>query len=253
MRYERIPVIIKRLGDKEVVALFVDFLAHKKYPGLKIESIPDEKASGEIDAIAGEFAIEHTSIDTIPYQRRDEAWFKESIGSLEQECKGKLPFYLSLNFPYKSVRRQDWREVKTAIKHWIMTESAKLSEGLHIISCISGIPFEFRARKKLSGKTGLLLSRFSPCISDFPSRLKTHLTRKIKKLTPYKGKGKTTLLLVESQDIALMDEGMMYDSLGEAYPEGLPSGLDQVWFAHTSTPETTETIEFVMMNKAFRR
>ena len=84
------PTKIKRLGDKAVVALFVDFLAHKEYTGLEIERIPDEEAPGEIDAIAGQFAIEHTSIDTIPHQRRDEAWFMESIGSLEQEFKDKL-------------------------------------------------------------------------------------------------------------------------------------------------------------------
>jgi len=242
---------IKRLGDKEVVALFVDFLAHKKYPGLEIERIPDEEASGEIDAIAGKFAIEHTSIDTIPHQRRDETWFMESIGSLEQEFKGRLPFRLFLTFPYKSVRQgQDWQEVKTAVQHWIMTESKKLTEGSHIISSISGIPFEFRASKKCSGRAGLLLSRFSPDIPDFPSRLKKHLARKIKKLTPYKDKGKTTLLLVESEDIAFMNDGVMYDSLSEAYPEELPSGVDQVWFAHTSIPED---ILFIKMNKAFRR
>jgi len=240
------PVTIKRLGDKEVVVQFVDYLAQEKYPGLEIESIPDETTSGDIDALAGKFAIEHTSIDTIPDQRRDEAWFMESIGSLEHDCKGRVPFYLSLTFPYKNVSRHNWRKIRTSIKQWIMTESAKLSEGSHIISCISGIPFEFRAKKKYSGRPGLLLSRFSPSIPDFPSRLKKHLASKIKKLSPYKGKGKITLLLVESTDIALMDDGMMYDSLNEIYPAGLPSGVDQVWFAHTST---VEPIEFVMMNK----
>jgi hypothetical protein len=245
------PTTIKRLGDKEVVALFVDFLAHKGYPDLEIERIPDEEVSGEIDAIAGQFAIEHTSIDTIPHQRRDEVWFMESFGSLEQEFKGKLLFRLFLTFPYAGVRQgQNWQELKTAVQHWIMTKSEKLSEGSHIISNIPGIPFEFRARKKCSGKAGLLLSRFGPYIPDFPSRLKKHLARKIKKLAPYKGKGKTTLLLVESADIAFMDEAVMYDSLSGTYPAGLPSGVDQVWFAHTSIPED---VLFFEMNEAFRR
>ena len=226
-------------------------MAHKEYTGLEIERIPDEEAPGEIDAIAGQFAIEHTSIDTIPHQRRDEAWFMESIGSLEQEFKDKLPFRLSLIFPYTGVRRgRDWQELKTAVQHWIMTKSEKLSEGSHIISNIPGIPFEFRARKKCSGKAGLLFSRFAPDIPDFSSRLKNHLASKIKKLTPYKGKGKTTLLLVESEDIAFIDEAVMYDSLSKAYPEGLPSGVDQVWFAHTSIPED---VLFFEMNEAFRR
>lgn len=245
------PTTIKRLGDKEVIVLFVEYLAHKVYPGLEIERFPDEEAPGDIDAIAGQFAIEHTSIDTIPQQRRDAAWFMESIGSLEQEFEGKLPFRLSLTFPYTGIRRgQDWQELKTAIQNWVMTESVKLSEGSHMISRIPGIPFEFRATRRCTGKAGVLLSRLAPDNPDFPSRLQNHLDRKIAKLTPYKGKGKTTLLLVESDDIAFMNEGFMWDSIREAYPKGLPPGVDQVWFAHTSIPED---VLFFEMNKAFKR
>ena len=51
---------IRKLGDKEVVVLFVEYLVHKLYPGLEIERFPDEEVPGDIDAIAGQFAIEHT-------------------------------------------------------------------------------------------------------------------------------------------------------------------------------------------------
>jgi hypothetical protein len=242
---------IRKLGDKRVVVLFVEYLAHRLYPGLKIERFPDEEVSGDIDAIAGQFAIEHTSIDTIPQQSRDAAWFLESIGSLEQEFEGKLPFRLFLTLPYTGIQwGQDWQELRTALQKWVADESAMLPEGSHMISCIPGVPFDFRARKMHTGKAGVLLSRFAPDNSDFPSRLRSHLDRKIAKLAPYKGKGKTTLLLVESDDIAFMNEGVMWDSLRDAYPEGLPPGVDKVWFVHTSIPED---VLFFEMNEAFKR
>jgi len=242
---------MRKLDDKKVVVLFVQYLADSLYPGLKIEKFPDEEVPGDIDAIAGQVAIEHTSIDTIPHQSRDAAWFLESVGSLKQEFEGKLPFRLLLTLPYTGIQRgQDWQELRTALQKWIEDESVKLPEGSHIISCIPGVPFEFRARKTHTGKRGLLLSRFTPENSDFPSRLRDHLDRKIAKLAPYKGKGKKTILLVESDDIAFMNEGIMWDSLRDAYPAGLPPGVDEVWFVHTSLPED---ILFFEMNGAFKR
>ena len=76
------------------------------------------------------------------------------------------------------------------------------------------------------------------------------LDRKIEKLSPYKNQNKTTILLVESDDIALMDDGIMWDGLGSAYPKGLPEGLDQIWFADTSIPEE---VLFTDMTQAVNR
>jgi len=241
----------RKLNDKEVVALFVKYLAIHFYPGLEIETIPDEHKSGDIDAIAGEFAIEHTSIDTIHNQSRDSVWFIKAIGSLEKELDGKLPFRLILTLPYEGIKTgQNWENVKTVLQNWILNESFMLSEGSHIISGILGLPFDFRAKKNTNAKSGLILSRYSPDITDFTTRLRKHLDRKVAKLASYKEKDKTTLLLVESNDIAFMNDGVMWDSLKSAYPEGLPTGIDNVWFVHTSMPEN---IEYFDMNTAFTR
>jgi hypothetical protein len=67
----------RKFSDKEVISLFVKYLANENYPGFEVDIWPDEETrqSAGIDAIAGKFAIEHTSVDTIPNQRRDSAWF----------------------------------------------------------------------------------------------------------------------------------------------------------------------------------
>ena len=106
-----------------------------------------------------------------------------------------------------------------------------------MIKDVPGIPFEFYAAKKSSSHAGLLFGRFAPDDQTLPDRLREQLDRKIEKLSPYKSQNKTTILLVESDDIALMDDAIMWDGLKSAYPDGLPQGLDQIWFADTSISE----------------
>jgi len=71
--------------------------------GLQVDRWPDEETrdSKDIDAEAGDFAIEHTSIDTIANQRRDSAWFKGAVGCLEGELHCEHPFRLVVTLPYE--------------------------------------------------------------------------------------------------------------------------------------------------------
>lgn len=227
-----------KLADKEVIGLFVKYLADQGHPGIKVDAWPDEERPSEIDAIAGPFAIEHTSVDTIPNQRRNGASFVRVVRPLEDEFRCKLPFRLVLTFPYEGIQTgQDWARITTALRNWILDEAPKLPIGSHTIMNVPEIPFEFYAAKRSSSRTGLLFGRFAPNDQTLPHRLREQLDRKVKKLSPYKGKNKTTILLVESNDIALMNDGIMWDGLRLAYPDGLPQGLDQIWFADTSIPK----------------
>ena len=48
--------------------------------------------------------------------------------------------------------------------------------------------------------------------------------------------GYTTLLLVESEDIALMNESKMLAAVRKAFPDGLPIGVEHLWYVDTSIP-----------------
>lgn len=48
----------------------------------EIAAVEKSRKTSDIDAIAGYFAIEHTSIDTLPNQRRDSDWFRKWGSSL---------------------------------------------------------------------------------------------------------------------------------------------------------------------------
>ena len=241
----------QKLTDKKVIGLFVKHLVDQGHPGIEVDAWPDEETPSEIDAIAGPFAIEHTSVDTIPNQRRDGAWFSRVVKPLEDEFRCRLPFRLVLTFPYEGIQTgQDWSEINVALRDWILNEAPRLPIGSHAIGSVPEIPFEFHAAKRSSSHSGLLFGRFAPYDRTLPHRLREQLDRKLKKLSPYKGKNKTTILLVESDDIALMNDGIMWDGLSSAYTDGLPQGLDEIWFADTSIPEE---IVFTDMTQAVIR
>jgi hypothetical protein len=240
-----------KLTDEELISSFVEYLSKNGRPGITVTDWPDKRnrQSSDIDAIAGSLAIEHSSVDTIPNQRRDSAWFARVVAALEDEFNSKLPFRLSVTFPYEAIQTgQDWSEITSALRDWLLNEAPKLEMGSHIVLGAIGIPFEFRVMKKNSNRNGLLFSRMAPNDQTFPNRLKKQLDQKIDKLSLYKDK--TTILLVESDDVALMNDGIMWEGLRSAYPNGMPNGLDEIWFADTSIPEE---IIFTNMTKAVDR
>lgn len=99
------------MSDRDVVDAFISHLRDHGNPGLQVDRRPDEenRGSSDIDAIAGPFAIEHTSIDTLPNQRRDSDWFMRAAGKLERELPSTSPFRLNVTLEYNAVGiGQDW-------------------------------------------------------------------------------------------------------------------------------------------------
>lgn len=225
------------LNDKDVVDAFILHLRQIKYPNLKVDRRPDDenRDSSDIDAIAGYFAIEHTSVDTITNQRRDSDWFLQAVGGLEAELTHKLSYRLNITIPYEGVRiGQDWIKIRESFKAWIMNSSYTIPDGMHLIHNEAGLPFAFQVRKASGRKPGLFFARFTPEDDSLPDRIRLQLVRKAQKLKQYKKQGYTTILLVESDDIALMDENTMLDAIRRGFSNCLPVGVDQVWYTDTA-------------------
>lgn len=232
--------MVRNLGDEVVVNAFVEHLKKHGYPLLKIDRIPEKenRNSDEIDAVAGPFAIEHTSIDTVPNQRRDSAWFLKVVGGLQSELSLRLRYRLRITLPCEGIRRgQDWAAIRESLVKWVFDSASKLPDGSHIIKNVPGIPFELHLNKASNRPPGLFFARFALEDKNFPVRLSAQLARKAKKLILYKEKGFTTVLLIESGDIALVNEGIMLDGIRNAFSGGLLKSVDQVWYVDTSIPE----------------
>jgi hypothetical protein len=94
---------------------------------------------------------------------------------------------------------------------------------------------------KASGRApGVFFSRGFPEDDTLADRVRAIFDRKATKLAKHHSSSTTTILLVENDDIALMNKGKLAQAIREAYPAGLPAGVDQVWYADTAIPRELE-------------
>ena len=229
------------MKDYDVIAAFIEHLRKHGYPELNICRHPDKenRISSDIDAVACPFAIEHTSIDTLPNQRRNNEWFMKVIEGLEEEFSSQLSFHLAISFYDGSIAKgQDWKKIRQGFKNWINQEkdNPHLVDGPHWINNVPGIPFPFHVIKGHDPPQGVQFGRFPPNNTDLSNRVRKLFDRKAKKLKKYQDLGKTTVLLIESDDIALMDiQGRkILNAIREAYPFSLPIGVNKIWYVDTA-------------------
>ncbi len=238
------------MKDSEVIEAFVAFLRERGRPGLRIDSWPDKenRNSSEIDAISGGFALEHTSVDTLPNQRRDADWFTRVVSGLHTELATSLSCRLHITLDYHAVSTgQDWLAIRETLKTWITDEVPHITDGSHEIEDVAGIPFGLHLTKESNRPPRLFFARYEPPDDTLPARILTQFDRKAQKLAKYQSAGKITVLLVENADIALMNDQKMLEAIRRAYPDGLPIGVDELWYADTAIPDDIDFKDFTAM------
>ena len=238
------------MRDRDVINAFVHHLEGLGHPRLRVERWPEDDnqvpRDMRIDAIAGPFAIEHTSIDTVPEQRAHSARFDRVLGNQEERLRGKLTFRLTVAPENSAIAPgQDWDAMQAAFDRWVLHEAAKLPDGWTSVDNVPGIPFTFRARKESDRPAGVFPARMAPpedC--TLPDRIREQLGRKASKLAPYSKMDKIRVLLIESNDMALMNAGIMLEAIQKAYSHKLPGGVDQVWYIDTSEGWVGQFLDF---------
>ena len=78
--------------------------------------------------------------------------------------------------------------------------------------------------------------REAPEEGAFAQRLEKAVRRKTSKLAKY-AEDYTTVLLVESSDLALMNETTIQNAVNEIRSAAEPPICDQLWYADTSIPD----------------
>lgn len=238
------------MDEHEVINAFISHLEHHKgYPNLRVDRWPDveNRQSPEIDAIAGPFAIEHTSIDSVANQRRDDDWFSRVIDGLDRVITDCVDCGFTITLEYDAIRKgMDWNCIRDDLERWILDNAPLLSYGSFEIVLPTSAPVDkpivmsiWKGRSRRIG-----FARFAPLDDTLRMRAKNMLDRKTMKLTKYRAPGTTTILLVENDDIALMDELKMLDAIREVCPDGFPRGVDEIWFADTSIPDEPRFRDF---------
>jgi hypothetical protein len=224
-------------------ALIRDFVRQQggTRPRLEVDRWPEDenRNTPEIDAVAGPFAIEHTSVDTVPNQRRDNAWFKEAVGDLEREINDRgssSPYRVHVTLPWGATRKgRDWNAIQDALRNFLADGAPTLPEGRPEVRGVPGIPFSFAVSKSRGPRPGVFFLRAEPEDDTLPGRMKDAFDH-ASKLARYRAPGTTTILLLESSDIALMNDERMMEPIEQAFPDSLPDWVDEVWYADTSIP-----------------
>jgi len=230
------------MTDCEVIEAFVAYLCDHGHPGLRVNRWPDKenRKSRDIDAISGPFAIEHTSIDTLRNQRQHDDWFEKVVGGLEAELSITAACRLRITLEYHAVTTgQDWPAVRRALKTWIVNEVPTLPDGRSCLEDVVGVPFRINATKVSHRPPRISFARHEPLDDTLHARIRDLFDRKAQKLSKYKGDW-ITVLIVENSDIALMNTEKLIGAIHQAYPAGIPSDIDQLWYADTAIPDDIE-------------
>lgn len=228
---------VQNKQDTVVVNDFVKHLREHGHPEIRIDRIPNEenRSTRDIDAIAFPFAIEHTSIDAVENLRRNQDAFARFATPLRNALDGQVAFHLRVNLDFDSIQRgPNLHDIQAAFESWVRIEANLLPDGRTSVSGATGIPFAFEAEKQTSGPAGLFLTRIVPTQNTLAERMKEIVERKTEKLRPYHLKY-ATLLLIENGDSILMNKDKMLGAIHRSYLDGAPNGVDQIWYADTSS------------------
>lgn len=225
--------------EKKVIIEVLKYISKKINQPYKIISCPDEvnRKSPACDMLVifgnKKFAIEHTSIDSIPNQRRDNIRFNKLLSPLENELDSKLPmpghYQLVIGMDViPALKRSDGNKIYQSIKEWCIKIAPTLSMGgthsdkKHFArNRIPGVPFEItlykwprRARRDGEFK----IARFSPEQIEEKRKevLKQALCSRGEKVVNYKKEGCHTILILESNDIALANFNDIANALNNA-------------------------------------
>jgi hypothetical protein len=230
----------KDRADRAAIRNFAKFLEAIGQPVAGVDEWPEDHKQGEIDAILGPFAVQHTSIDALPDGRRRGHQFQHVIGSIEDEFSGRLGFYLSIVLDWDAIKTgQDWKLANQGLRSWILREAADMPDGNRRIASVPGVPFAFDIVKGGSvNADGVFFSRWDPRDETLNRRLRDQVIGrhdKLSVLARHRDRGKRTLLLLESGDVALMSDGAIAQAFLEVFPQW-PSKLDELWLMHHVAP-----------------
>jgi hypothetical protein len=200
----------------------------------------DNRGSHEIDAYAESpglpaLAIEHTEIESLQYHDRDSAWFMQGPGALEAELDGSFPFWLGVEVPYRNVvPSQDWDAIRSAIRTWLFAHASNLPDGrtTHVLAGVPSPLVVLRDARRLDAKVVLMRQVPSGDREELLlARMHDRLDHKYVRLGEYRRAGARAVTVLESDDIALVNEQMLYRAFLRAMRERPRPDLDQVWLA----------------------
>lgn len=198
-----------------------------------------------------DYVLEHTLIESLPDQIQDDRQFMDLLGPLETELSGKLPSpgHYNLTVHFGAVKGAKNRvRIQELIKSWVLQKAGQLEIGSpataprHFITeKPDGVPFEITLYRwgGLPGLEGrFLIQRFAP--EDLKEkrrvRIRIALDAKCKKLAKSKEGFKGSILVLESNDIALANAVEIGKTLALELQRDGSQIPDEIYSVETETP-----------------
>jgi hypothetical protein len=194
------------------------------------------------EAVAGKsLAIEHTKIETFRRQKQDSARFLKICGALETELNTVFPHDVSLLIPTFGIQTgTDWKRLRDTLRAWLLAQVSTLPFG-HSNHQVDGVPFRITIWKGRKYARGFGVARMAPPCLDTNDELieivAAALNNKNDQLQKYRTNGDETLLILETDDIALMNHVLLYEAFLQASACTPTPNIDQVWMAQTIDSE----------------
>ena len=167
------------------------------------------------DTPTAKFAVEHTRIESFSNQIGEGKLFAQLLAPLESELAGKLPgaFFLIVDVGAAKAPNTEHAEIRRILAEWVLAKGAELEPeeqsgpdgNCDITERPSGVPFEVTLYRDADCDSRLYI--IQNLVGDLQSlqrdRIRTALARKCPKLSQASKDGRVSILVLESDDVAL--------------------------------------------------
>lgn len=222
-----------------------------------VDSRPDKQKNHrnrpEIDAVAAavgkpNIAIEHTRLQSFNGQLMDDSRIKELCVPLAEEIAADVPNGVSCVIPILAfVRGFSWDPARDAIRDYLTQNARHYPVGIshHVIT---NVPFPIKIYRNPDSKTPFCFIREAPSKSQIKRELlasmELALGHKKGSLQDYLNTGHRSVLLTESNDIALIHHIDVYTTYLTAQKIVGSEHLTDLLYGMTSDPEQVHWLCF---------
>jgi hypothetical protein len=228
-------VLEKRVGEKRSNMFFPERQQHS--------------APVELVCMIGpaQYAVEHTKLEPYERQMQDSVFFINALGSLEKSVIGLLPkdafFRLTMQpGAFDGLTKRQVDTVREKIEQWIISIAPSLKPTRYRTdirrNVIDRMEVALYATIPLGALGGVLrIARYEPPNLEGLRRknLQRSLEKKLPKLQHWSRDGFSTVLVLESEDIALTNHQLVLDALRRCLPNRFTCPT-HIFFVEASTP-----------------
>jgi hypothetical protein len=208
-------------NEQRICKAVMSLLAHRRGEHIisaqPVDAVVRDRPAVEwvFDTPTAKFAVEHTRIESFSNQIGEGKLFAQLLAPLESELAGKLPgaFFLIVDVGAVKAPSTEHAEIRRILAEWVLAKGADLEpeeqsgpDGkCDITERPTGVPFEVTLHRDADYDSRLFIVQ--NVVGDLQSlqrdRIRTALARKCPKLLQASKDGRGSILVLESDDVAL--------------------------------------------------